>query len=59
MDKDELLPIKYAEVQEFLQTRDRRAVPKQLVDLRYNMLNKRRYDKRKQIIGERNKLMRA
>ena len=57
LNTDELLPVNYQEVVTFLTDRDKTNPPKQLVDLRYDMLDKRRYAKKELIIKERNKLI--
>ena len=58
LDAKDLDPIDYSSVKDFLQKRDRKKdVPKELVDLRFKMLDQRRHDKKKLIVDERNKIM--
>ena len=56
---EELEPISYESVRHYFIQRERKqAIPKQLVDLRFETLNKRRHQKRQMIIEEREKIIR-
>jgi hypothetical protein len=58
LDASELEPVPYADVRDYYVKRERTAnVNQQLVDLRWNTLNKRRFDKRDLIQLERNKII--
>lgn len=55
---EELKPISIDFIKEFYIKRDRKAdVPKDLIDLRYKMLDERRHTKKNLIVEERKKLI--
>ena len=58
LEVEELLPITYNSIKAYFIQRDRSAdVPKDLIELRYKMLNDRRFSKRKLIVDKRNDLI--
>ncbi len=55
---EELEPIPYESVIQYFMKRERKKnIPKELVDLRWNMINKRRHAKKEMIIREREKII--
>ena len=58
LEVEELLPITYDSIKTYFIQRERSSdVSKDLIDLRYKMLNDRRFSKKKLIVDKRNDLI--
>ena len=58
LEATELIPISVASVKQYFIERERSAdIPKDLIDLRWKMLNDRRFTKQRLIIDKRNELI--
>jgi len=58
LSMEELEPVPYESIiQYFIKRERKKSIPKELVDLRWDMINKRRHAKREMIIREREKII--